>query len=67
MATQEAVYANGESILSQTHAAGNIEPAFANGESGSIPFDKYVAAGGVFQPAWAARSNQIIGGGCYVS
>ncbi len=44
--SQEAAYANGESILSQTHAAGNIEPAWANGESGGVPFDKYVAAGG---------------------
>ena len=44
--SQEAKYANGESILSQAHAAGNIEPAYENGESGSIPFDQYVAAGG---------------------
>ena len=44
--SQEAKYANGESILSQVHATGNIEPAYANGESGNIPFDEYVAGGG---------------------
>ena len=44
--SQEAKYANGESILSQAHAVGKIEPAYANGESGGVPFDEYVAAGG---------------------
>jgi hypothetical protein len=43
MATKEAIYANGESLLPQDYAAGNIEPAYANGESGGVPFDKYIA------------------------
>jgi len=42
--SQEAKYANGESVLSQAHATGSIEPAYANGESGGVPFDEYVAA-----------------------
>ena len=41
--SQEAKYANGESILSQAHATGKIEPAYTNGESGGVPFDQYVA------------------------
>ena len=41
--SQEAKYANGESILSQSHAAGKIEPVYTNGESGGVPFDQYVA------------------------
>ena len=43
--SQEAKYANGESILSQPRATGKIELAYANGESGNVPFDEYVAAG----------------------
>ena len=54
--SQEATYANGESILSQSHAAGNIEPAYANGESGDIPFDKYVVAAG------GNKAGPLIGG-----
>lgn len=45
MATN-AIWVNGDSIIPQARAASSIELAWANGDSGSIPFDKYVAAGG---------------------
>lgn len=57
--SQEAVYSDGESKLSQTHATGNIEPAYAEGESGKVPFDKYVAAGGGGSPP-KKKKNVII-------
>ena len=40
--SREAKYVNGESILSQSHAVGKIEPTYINGESGGVPFDQYV-------------------------
>jgi hypothetical protein len=42
----EAKFANGESILPQARPAQSIEWAWANGESGNIGADEYVAAGG---------------------
>jgi len=50
---REAKYANGESILSQSHAAGKIEPAYTNGESGGVPFDQYVTIS--FLPIYRRR------------
>ena len=41
--SQEAKYANGESVLSQARPAQNIEWAWADGESGDIGADEYVA------------------------
>ena len=57
---QEAKYANGESVLPQARPTQNIEWVWANGESGSVPFDEYVAGdgtagGGSFIPCFRRR------------
>lgn len=58
MAT-EAKYANGESVIPQARPNTYIEWAYANGESGSIGADEYVAAGGL---SIAVAMNNMRGG-----
>ena len=67
--SQEAKYANGESVLPQARPTQNIEWAWTNGESGSVGMDEYVAeyVAGPFQffsieqPLAFLYKKQIVG------